>query len=375
MRGSLLCYCHQMEPEELLSSLPKGAKILFVRLRSLGDTVLSTPLYSALKAWRPDLRISVLVESPNDEVLRNNPDLEEVISISAAEPGLLGSLSARWVALKRVRAVRFDCCINLHGGSTSAWLTATSGATHRVGLNRFRNGFAYNLKIDVSEKEATGEKRHTVQYQMGWLRRLGLPQSPIPPLRLVPDPSLRLRVNDKLLDAGVDPARDYVVIHPCSKFQTKEWTAEGFAEVTDDLKMHYGAQVVLVGGPGEETKLKQVAAQCRTSPALVQSLSVTELVWLFQGAKLFIGNDSGPTHLAAALQVPVVVLFGSSDSQVWHPWQAAFQKVQNSFECNPCPGYRCLVYQEPRCILSITPEQVKAAVRDLLSAAPRTAKR
>ena len=250
-----------MEPEKLLSSLPTGAKILFVRLRSLGDTVLSTPLYSALKAWRADLRISVLVESPNDEVLHNNPDLDEVISISAAEPGLPGSLSARWAALKRVHAVRFDCCINLHGGSTSAWVTALSGAKHRVGLNRFRKNFVYNVKIDVPERKPTGEKQHTVEYQMEWLRRLGLPQSPIPPLRLVPDPSLWLIVRGKLINAGLDPARDYVVIHPASKFQTKEWTADGFAEVADDLNTSHGAQVILVGGPGEDAKLKRVAAR------------------------------------------------------------------------------------------------------------------
>jgi ADP-heptose:LPS heptosyltransferase len=363
-----------MEPEKLLSGLPNEAKILFVRLRSLGDTVLSTPLYSALKAWRADLRISVLVESPNDEVLHNNPDLDQVISIAGTESGLPGSLYARWVALKRVHAGRFDCCINLHGGSTSAWLTALSGAEHRVGLNRFRKSFVYNVRIDVPERKPTGEKQHTVEYQMEWLRRLGLPQSPIPPLRLVPDPSLRLIVRNKLLNAGLDPARDYMVIHPASKFHTKEWTADGFAEVTDDLNTGHGAQVVLVGGPGEGAKLKQVAARCQTSPMVFQGLSVSELVCLIQRAKLFIGNDSGPTHIAAALQVPVVVLFGSSDSYVWYPWKVAFQKVQNPFECNPCPGYRCLVYKEPRCILSITPEQVKAAVRVLLSAAPRTAR-
>ncbi len=86
----------------------------------------------------------------------------------------------------------------------------------------------------------------------------------------------------------------------------------------------------------------------------------------FRSRQLFVGNDSGPTHLAAALSVPVVVLFGSSDSALWSPWKTSYRMVQNSFDCNPCPGYRCLVYNEPRCILSITSSQVKVAIDALL---------
>jgi ADP-heptose:LPS heptosyltransferase len=98
-------------------------------------------------------------------------------------------------------------------------------------------------------------------------------------------------------------------------------------------------------------------------------VSVGELLWILRGAKLFVGNDSGPTHLAAAVGVPTVVLFGSSDAEVWYPWKVPFQRVQNLFDCNPCPGYRCLVYDEPKCILSITVSQVKLSVDAALRAA------
>jgi predicted lipopolysaccharide heptosyltransferase III len=356
-----------MKPVDLFPSLPTGAKILFIRMRSLGDTVLSTPLYAAVKLWRPDLQVFVLVESPNHEVLQNNPDVKQVIPISDSDSRDLGRLSVRFATLKTIRAMHFDCCINLHGGSTSAWLTALSGSKYRVGLGSFRNRFAYNLKIEVPPPtKPTGKTRHTVEYQIAWLRCLGLPEGPIPPLRVVPDSSLRIVSRDKLLNAGLGPTQNYAVIQPTSKFQTKEWTAEGFAEVADDLKARHAIQVIFVTGPGETARMERVIARCQSSPIVLHGISVSELVWVIQGARIFIGNDSGPTHIAAALQVPVVVLFGSSDSQVWYPWKAHCQIVQNEFECNPCPGYRCLVYDEPRCILSITPEQVKAAVNALL---------
>ena len=357
-----------MTRTDLLPSLSPGSRVLFVRLRSLGDTVLSTPLYAALKAWRPDLSITVLVESPNHEVLKHNPDVDQVLTTPEV-PSSLSSLFSRATALQEIRAARFACCINLHGGSTSAWLTLLSGSVHRVGLSSFRNTFAYTHTLDVPTRKADGTKWHTVEYQMEWLRKLGLPEGTIPPLRVVPPPELEASVLRHLDGLGVKPDSRYAVVQPTSKFFTKEWTPEGFAEIADYLAREHGLQVLLSGGPGEESKLQSVAQRCEKNVVVCAGVSVGELLWVLRRAKLFVGNDSGPTHLAAALGVPTVVLFGSSDAEVWYPWKAPSQLVQNSFDCNPCPGYRCLVYDEPKCILSITAAQVKSSVDVLLRAA------
>ncbi len=357
-----------MTRTDLLPSLSPGSCVLFVRLRSLGDTVLSTPLYAALKAWRPDLRIAVLVESPNGEVLKHNPDVDQVITIPGAQ-GSFSSLFSRAAALTEIRAARFGCCINLHGGSTSAWLTLLSGSLHRVGLQSFRHTFAYTHTLDVPTRKAGGRKWHTVEYQMEWLHQLGLPEAAIPPLRVIPAPELEALVLKRLQGLGLKPGSRYAVIQPTSKFFTKEWTPEGFAEIADYLAREHAFQVVLSGGPGEEAKLRSVAQRCEENILVCGGVSIGELLWILRGAKLFVGNDSGPTHLAAALGVPTVVLFGSSDAEVWYPWKVPFQRVQNFFDCNPCPGYRCLVYDEPKCILSITVSQVKLSVDAALRAA------
>ena len=355
-----------MNPSDVLPNLPHKAKILFIRLRSLGDTILSIPLYAALKAWRPDLKISVLVEEPNDQVLANNPSIDHIITIRTANGSNWTAFRARLSALTNLRQSRYDCCINLHGGSTSAWLTALSGSRCRVGYNKFRNAFAYDLRIGSPVTLLPGTKIHTVEHQVEWLRGLGLPKAEIPPSQVFPSPQFEAVAKDRLIKAGLKPGIRYAVIQPTSKFFTKEWTPEGFAEIADYLSSRFGLSVILTAGPGEEGKLKIVQERSQSKPKVLASLTISELAWIFRSASIFVGNDSGPTHLAAALSVPVVVLFGSSDSALWSPWKTPYRIVQNPFDCNPCPGYHCLVYDEPRCILSITSTQVKLAIDALL---------
>ncbi|MEW5974417.1 MAG: glycosyltransferase family 9 protein [Acidobacteriota bacterium] len=351
-----------MKPLALLPQLPLEARVLFIRLRSLGDTILSTPLYAALKSWRPDLRLAVLAEEPHQQVLLRNPDLDQVITIPSRSRGALRS---RLGVLREIRKRRFDVCLNLHGGSTSAWLTALSGAKYRIGHQQFRLSFCYNLRVDPSPPPDPGRRQHTVEYQIGWLRALGLPVAEIPTARVFPDPERSQAVEAALRLRGIDVSRPYCVVQPTSRFFTKEWTPQGFAEVCDHL-WNRGLQTILTGGPGEQSKLIKIRELANSKPATLKSPTISDLIGVLQKARLFVGNDSGPTHLAAALGIPIVVLFGSSDSQVWHPWQVTHRVVQNPFECNPCPGYRCLVYDQPKCILSITTEQVQHAIDQLL---------
>ncbi|HEX2522152.1 MAG TPA: glycosyltransferase family 9 protein, partial [Terriglobia bacterium] len=252
------------------------------------------------------MRIAVVVESSNEEVLIHNPDLDQVLTIPG-EQGFLNSLLSRAAVLSKIRGARFDCCINLHGGSTSAWLTLLSGSAHRVGLRKFRNTFAYTETLDIPARKADGTKWHTVEYQMQWLHQLGLPEGTIPSLRVVPAPELDDPVLNRLHGLGLKPGSQYAVIQPTSKFFTKEWTREGFAETAGYLAKEHGFQVVLTGGPGEEVKLRSVAERCREEVLVCAGVSLGELLWVLRGAKLFVGNDSGPTHIAAALGVPTVV--------------------------------------------------------------------
>jgi len=124
--------------------------------------------------------------------------------------------------------------------------------------------------------------------------------------------------------------------------------------------------MVLTAGTGEESWVSEAAREIEGA-VIVLGLRIPELAELIRGARLYIGNDSGPVHLAAAVGTPVVAIWGSSDSRRWRPWNIDHRVVQNPFECNPCPGYRCLVADSPLCIESVTVEQVYAAVEELLA--------
>ena len=123
-------------------------------------------------------------------------------------------------------------------------------------------------------------------------------------------------------------------------------------------------RVVLTSGPGEEALLTTIQ-QAVSGVTALPGLGIPELAELIRGAQLYVGNDSGPMHLATAVGTSTVAIWGSSSSVRWHPWGVAHRVVQNPFACNPCPGYRCLVASSPLCIESVTVEQVEGAIRDI----------
>jgi len=181
------------------------------------------------------------------------------------------------------------------------------------------------------------------------------------------DAPLRGEVTVKLGACGVQRGRQYAVLHPVANFFTKEWPFERYAELARLLEDEYGLAPVFTCGPGEGRKLDAVARAAGKALLRRETLSLPELVALIAGATLFVGNDSGPAHIAAALGRPAVVLYGSSDSSLWHPWRAPHAIVQNYYPCNPCRGDRCDAFAQPECILSISLEQVRAAVERLLT--------
>jgi ADP-heptose:LPS heptosyltransferase len=159
--------------------------------------------------------------------------------------------------------------------------------------------------------------------------------------------------------------RPYAVIHPAALMETKRWSAQGFAQIAERLRDRQ-LTVVLTCGPGEERIVSEVAKEVPATTIML-GLTIPELAELIRGARLYVGNDSGPMHLAAAVGTPTVAIWGSSDSRRWRPWGVEHRVVQNPFECNPCPGYRCLVADSPKCIESVTVAQVEEVLDEMMA--------
>jgi len=349
-----------------LPELSPGSRLLVLRLRSLGDALLLTPALRALKQWRPDLRLTVALYPRFASILAGNPDVDEVIVVDPAGAG--GALRVM-KAVSEIRRRQFAGCFNLHGGTLSALLTALSGASHGVGFRRFRYGFVYNCTADPPALFGR-DRLHAVENQIAAFYAAGLPQGEIPPLQLFPQPEARRSVTQKLAARGVRAGARYALLHPAANFFTKEWPFERYAALARHLEDQHGLAPVFTCGPDEGAKLDAVARAFGKPLVRLDPLTVAELVAAVEGAALFVGNDSGPAHIAAALNRPTVVLFGSSDANAWSPWRAAHALVQNYYPCNPCRGDRCYAFAQPECILSITLEQVQAAVERALAPHP-----
>jgi len=349
----------------LFQQLPENSRALFIRIRNLGEAVLDTANLRALKHFRPDLRIATLVEATYADLYAADPQIE-VIPLPRSEKDRRSSLAARLSVVGEIRRRNFAAVINLHGGPTSAQLTFLSGARHRVGAGHFRGGYAYNLRIPPAEEILGRKDLHTVEYQFGQFKWLGLHGGEPEPTRLYVAPQFRRSAFAAMREAGVDPERPYVALAPTNEFYTKRWPPERYAAVAGALVAR-GFQIVMTGAPTAEQRaqLADTQAASKHHLACLSSLGVGELVAVIAGAKLFVGNDSGPAHIAAAVKTPLVAIFGPASAVRWKPWGAPSALVQNYFPCNPCAMYTCEAFDEPECIRSITVDQVMKAIDQL----------
>ncbi|MGH9413201.1 MAG: glycosyltransferase family 9 protein [Terriglobales bacterium] len=289
---------------EILSRLPRGAGVAFVRLRSLGDTLLLTPAAAALKAWRPDLRLAILVEPRFAAAVAHNPDFEAVIEVPA-------TLSGRWNALRALRHFRPALALGLHGGSTAAGLVRASGATQRATFAGLRHGWAYNLLTPPQAPPAGQARLHTVEHVLSLLTGLGLPEIAPGPLKLFVRPEARERMRQRLAQRGI--LGRYAFLSTEAREPGLRWPLDRFGEVAAWLRKTHGlASVQASAGAGEPV----------SGATLISGTSVEQLMAIEVEAELVVGNDGGPVHIAAALGKPVFALYSTTDIEVWRPWQA-----------------------------------------------------
>jgi heptosyltransferase-3 len=338
-------------------------RVLVVRLRSIGDTVLATPSLHALRRFLPDARIDVLLEDWVAPLLEGSSDVDRVLTVRRK------SQSSRLRVARQLRAEGYDVAYNLHGGSTAALLVRASGARHRVGYADYAYASLHNHAAPPSAELWGREKTHSAEQQLALLGWTGVPVSDRPASRLAVTPAAAAAVGRRLEDeAKLSPHQPFALIHPAAAFDTKTWAAANFARVVEHLAAR-GLPAIAVAAPGEEGVVDEVRAHTRAPLAGFTDLSLPELTALAARAALFVGNDSGVAHVAAAVRVPQVVVFGSSNVAHWRPWTSApAEVVREEMPCAPCPGYTCAEFGAPECIRRVRPERVLAAVERVLEA-------
>jgi lipopolysaccharide heptosyltransferase II len=332
-----------------------------VRLRSLGDSILTLPLVEALAEQRPDLELDVLVETPFAPVFAGHPAVSSTLRLRPRDGGEGWS---RLRAVREIRRRRYPAVLNLHGGSTSLLLTLASGAPLRIGQESFRHPWAYNVRIPPASSVWQRSGIHTVEHQLTLLRWLGMEVPAERRPRLPVSAGARGRVRERLRQSGLEPG-GYFLIQPTATLATKQWPEERFASLADRLAAESGSPIVFTAARRDAAVLRAIEARAALAHHYWSDLDLEELFALVEGCQLFVGNDSGPTHAAAALGRPIVVVWGSSSHAAWRPWGTDYEMVRSELPCMPCAGYRCEAFGEPRCILDIEVERVMQACRAL----------
>ena len=353
---------------------PKALKrILVVKLGHHGDVLLASPVFTVLANRAPQAQIDALVYADTREMLTLHPGIAQVHAVdrkwkSGATLSRAASEGSLWRSL---RARRYDLLVHLSEQVRGAWLARTLGCRHAVAPERpagrspgrrfWNNSFTHRFPLVA--------RRHAVELNLDALRRIGIqPGESERALVLVAGDDAHGRVAQLLASEGI-PARDFIHLHPASRWRFKCWTVEGTAAVIDSLHAN-GQRVVLTAAPepGELALVEAIRGRCERAPAnLAGKLSLKMLASLSGRAKLFIGVDSAPMHIAAAMGTPVVALFGPSGESEWGPWRVLHRIVSSGIHpCRPCGRDGCGGGKVSECLTSIAPQTVLDAVHSLL---------
>jgi heptosyltransferase-3 len=346
-------------------------RVLVSKLRHHGDVLLSSPVFSVLKCHAPHLEVDALVYADTAVMLTGNPAISRVFGIDRAWKGLglAGQTSAEWSLLQQLRRCDYDLLIHLSEHPRGAWLSRLLGPRYSVAADYpgvrgwWKTSFSH-----LSPLPKNG-RRHMVEQNLDLLRRIGLqPGEAERKLCFVPGEEAERDVARMLGELGLAP-QGYIHLHPASRWQFKCWPAAKTADLIDKLQA-LGQRVLVTAAPdAEELDLVARIRSFTTAPFsdLSGKLTLKQMGGVSRNARLFIGVDSAPMHIASAMQTPAVALFGPSGEFDWGPWQVPHRVVASSHSCRPCGNDGCGGGKVSECLAVVPVSEVLQAVQSLQS--------
>ncbi|MBK5281138.1 MAG: putative lipopolysaccharide heptosyltransferase III [Nitrospiraceae bacterium] len=336
--------------------------ILIIKLRYIGDVLLATPTIRDIKAARPDVRVTMMVNRGTEDVLSGNPDLDEIVVLDK------GSQAAQWSFIAGLRRQRFDTVIDLTDGDRSAFLSWISGAQVRIGFN---DEHRWRGKCYTQVVQPVQVVRHRIDRDLEVLKLLRIQAgSKDPLLWLTPEEE---NSADQLLNQlGVQRSQSIVILQPGARYWFKAWPPERFAELADRLTSQYGCQA-LIGGSHQDIDLaQQIRQMAKSSPVIAAGrTTIKQFAAIAKKSALFVGSDSGAMHIASAVGTPVVALFGPSNPREWGPRGGPVEVLYKELDCRSCFHPTC-IRGEGNCMRLITVDEVLSASGRLMGRA-RTA--
>ena len=339
-----------------MKSIPQKAKILLIKLRSIGDVVYNTAVYSPLKRRFPDAHLTVVVERPSYDLVCDHPDVDDVLCFEK------GSFWKQIQFYSRLIWERYDVVIDMHEGTRGAVMCFLTCAPIRIGHKFAKRSVLYNTKLDFSDLKP----KFPIDYQVALIKKMGVHFDHVEPSIYISE-SARHRARDLLTENGIQNGYKYCVIHPGTKKVYDQWQYEKFSRLAEIIPKKYGVKVVLTCGPDEKTQVERVTKLVHSSEVVCIQTGLQELGAITQGASFVVCHNGGYMHLASAMGAPVIALFGVVHPGVWKPLGQRDQVVYKNIECSPCYDHT----RKPECYEGDAECKRVIEVDDILKAVER----
>lgn len=334
------------------------SKILLLRLRRIGDIILTTPAVAALKKAFPLASLTYVVEEPYLRLVEGHPALDKIIAVKP-------NLSARdsWRLIRQIRKERYDAVLDFHGGPRTSLWTLLSKAGIKVGYLVRGRGWPYDKAVPRGRPEGPV---HSADNHLNLVRTLGAAVSKKPELFLPPARPGEIARIDRIFKENKLKGVRAIVLHIGAGNAFRDWGLKNLSALARRLAALAGVRVVLAGGEADRGREKEMLEAGGVAAfSLVGRLNLAELREVIGRAALFVGPDSGPMHIAASTSTPIVALFGPTLPGHFAPRRRHVVLIEKNLDCRPCRQRECR-YKDFRCLQTISVDEVFKACRPFL---------
>ncbi len=348
-----------------------ASRILVLRYRFIGDTVLTVPFLRNLREAFPAAKIDLMLEPFSGQVIQGCPYVDRIVPFELRTIHRYSAQSDRgripgYLRCRRmISRERYDAVFVLKRSLSSALLAWTAGVPRRIGFATEGRGLLLTDRVSYRHDQ------HEVENFLDCLRAVDIPVGS-KQLELWPTGEQDRMVRGLFREQGWQEQDLKVIIHAAASLPAKQWPTERFAAVMDRLRRNYPVRFVYTGASGDSPLYEEIERRGDFNGLnLCGRTTLYENVAVYRACDLFFGVDSGPMHMAAAVGVPVVALFGPTDERKWGPWGAGHTVITKRLSCRPCKPHKC---GDNDCMKQISAEEAFEAVeRALDPAAPRDA--
>ena len=312
-------------------------KILIIRTDGIGDLLNSTPAIALLRQNYPSAEITVLASSLNAPVLVGNPDVDKVIEFDRR--GKHRKLSDQGHFIRGLRRERYDLVVAMQTAALSNFFAFLTGATFRIG--RYQKRFKSTLTHAWRGRYRKGET-HETDRNLDLVRLICQGESERKLVfNLLPD---EIRTAETCLESlGISKGTFLVGMHPGGSSFDKRWPEKQYAALADRLVQQYNATILIFHGPDEEELTDNIQESMQSKALVHAPETIRGLGAMLSCCDMFVCNDSGPMHLAAALDIPTTAIFGPTDHVAWEPMSGNANVVRRDMPCWPCSAHKCKI--------------------------------